>query len=154
MTFKTAVDNLVRTYEKYGFSRSEIESQMKDGIMNQGFSVSMSYNGLRLALAHVTGEHEYFSIEDMMEITGESREEVLKQVEDMRSAAVAAGENPDDYAVPVERKILYFPVRRPLSVSRNRFQSRNTTGKFRLTPTANPSSALRKFLPGIIRFTA
>ena len=45
----------------------------------------------------------------MMEITGESREEVVKQVEDMRSAAVAAGENPDNYAVPVERKILYFP---------------------------------------------
>lgn len=63
----------------------------------------------RLALAHITGEHEYFSIEDMMEITGESREEVLKQVEDMRAAALAAGENPDDYAVPVERKILYFP---------------------------------------------
>ena len=61
------------------------------------------------ALAHITGEHEYFSIEDMMEITGESREEVLKQVEDMRAAALAAGENPDDYAVPVERKILYFP---------------------------------------------
>ena len=34
----------------YGFSRSEIEEHMKDGIMNQGFSVSMSYNGLRLAL--------------------------------------------------------------------------------------------------------
>ena len=91
MTFKTAVDNLVRTYEKYGFSRSEIESQMKDGIMNQGFSVNVAYNGIRMALAHVTGEHEYFSIEDM------------------RLAAVAAGENPDDYAVPVERKILYFP---------------------------------------------
>lgn len=110
MTFKTAVDNLVRTYEKYGFSRSEIEEHMKDGIMNQGFSVGVAYNGLRLALAHVTGEHEYFSIEDMMEITGQSRKEVLKQVEDMRSAAVAAGENPDDYAIPVaERKILYFP---------------------------------------------
>ena len=27
----------------------------------------------------------------------------------MRAAALAAGENPDDYAVPVERKILYFP---------------------------------------------
>ena len=36
MTFKTAVDNLVRTYEKYGFTRSEIEEQMKDGIMNHG----------------------------------------------------------------------------------------------------------------------
>ena len=76
--------------------------------MNQGFSVNVAYNGIRMTLAHVTGEHEYFSIEDMMEITGESREEVVKQVEDMRAAAVAAGENPDNYAVPVERKILYF----------------------------------------------
>ena len=109
MTFKTAVDNLVGTYEKYGFAREEIEKLLKDGIMNQGFSVSVSYNGVRMVLAHVTGEHEYFSIEDMMEITGESREEVVKQVEDMRAAALAAGENPDDYAVPVERKILYFP---------------------------------------------
>lgn len=90
MTFKTAVDNLVGTYEKYGFAREEIEKLLKDGIMNQGFSVSVAYNGVRMVLAHVTGEHEYFSIEDMMEITGESREEVVKQVEDMRSAAVAA----------------------------------------------------------------
>lgn len=109
MTFKTAVDNLAGTYEKYGFTREEIEKLLKDGIMNQGFSVSVAYNGVRMVLAHVTGEHEYFSIEDMMEITGESREEVVKQVEDMRSAAVTAGENPDNYAVPVERKILYFP---------------------------------------------
>lgn len=76
---------------------------------NQGFSVNVAYNGIRMALAHTTGEQEYFSIEDMMEITGESREEVVKQVEDMRAAALAAGKNPDDYAVPVERKILYFP---------------------------------------------
>ena len=56
MTFKTAVDNLVRTYEKYGFSRSEIEEQMKDGVMNQGFSVNVAYNGIRMTLAHVTSE--------------------------------------------------------------------------------------------------
>ena len=103
MTFKTAVDNLVGTYEKYGFAREEIEKLLKDGIMNQGFSVSVAYNGVRMVLAHVTGEHEYFSIEDMMGITGESREEVVKIDEDMRAAALAAGENPDDYAVPVER---------------------------------------------------
>ena len=51
MTFKTAVDNLVRTYEKYGFTRSEIEEQIKDGIMNHGFSVNTSYNGTRLMSA-------------------------------------------------------------------------------------------------------
>ena len=110
MTFKTAVDNLVRTYEKYGFTKEVIEEQIKDGIMNQGFSVNVAYNGVRMVLAQITGKREYFSIEDMMEITGESREEVLKQVEDMRAAALAAGENPDDYAVPVTKsKVLYFP---------------------------------------------
>lgn len=50
MTFKTAVDNLVGTYEKYGFAREEIEKLLKDGIMNQGFSVSVclqwSENGI------------------------------------------------------------------------------------------------------------
>lgn len=35
MTFKTAVDNLAGTYEKYGFTREEIEELLKDGIMNQ-----------------------------------------------------------------------------------------------------------------------
>lgn len=72
MTFKTAVDNLAGTYEKYGFTREEIEELLKDGIMNQGFSVNVAYNGIRMALAHATGEQEYFSIEDMMEITGEA----------------------------------------------------------------------------------
>ena len=55
MTFKTAVDNLVGTYEKYGFTREEIEELLKDGIMNQGFSVNVAYNGIRMALAHATG---------------------------------------------------------------------------------------------------
>ena len=49
MTFKTAVDNLVGTYEKYGFTREEIEELLKDGIMNQGFSVNVAYNGIRMA---------------------------------------------------------------------------------------------------------
>lgn len=109
MTFKTAVDNLVATYSKYGFTRSEIEEQIKDGIMNQGFSVNVAYNGVRMVLAQITGEREYFSLEDMMEITGESREELIKRIEEMRANAQAAGKNPDDYAVVAEKKILYFP---------------------------------------------
>lgn len=110
MTFKTAVDNLLRTYEKYGFTKEVIEEQIKDGIMNQGFSVNVAYNGVRMVLAQITGEREYFSLEDMMEITGESREELIKRIEEMRADAQAAGEDPDDYAVPItESKVLYFP---------------------------------------------
>ena len=40
--------------------------------MNHGFSVNAAYNGIRMVLADITGEHEYFTVEDMMEITGES----------------------------------------------------------------------------------
>ena len=110
MTFKTAVDNLLRTYEKYGFTKEVIEEQIKDGIMNQGFSVNVAYNGVRMVLAQITGEREYFSLEDMMEITGESREELIKRIEEMRADAQAAGEDPDDYAVlTTESKVLYFP---------------------------------------------
>lgn len=109
MTFKTAVDNLVRTYEKYGFTKEVIEEQIKDGIMNQGFSVNVAYNGVRMVLAQITGKREYFSIEDMMEITGESREELIKRIEEMRADAQAAGKNPDDYAVlTTKSKVLYF----------------------------------------------
>ncbi len=104
MTFKTELDNLVATYSKYSFDRSEIEKQMKDGIMNHGFSVNAAYNGIRMVLADITGEHEYFTVEDMMEITGESRETLISQVEQMRANAMAAGENPDDIAILAERK--------------------------------------------------
>ena len=106
MTFRTAVDNLVRTYEKYGFTKEVIEEQIKDGIMNQGFSVNVAYNGVRMVLAQITGKREYFSIEDMME----SREELIKRIEEMRADAQAAGKNPDDYAVlTTKSKVLYFP---------------------------------------------
>ena len=51
-----------------------------------------------------------FSIEDRMEITGESREELIKRIEEMRADAQAAGKNPDDYAVlTTKSKVLYFP---------------------------------------------
>ena len=63
MTFKTAVDNLVRTYEKYGFTKEVIEEQIKDGIMNQGFSVNVAYNGVRMVLAQITNkDYRYLHI--------------------------------------------------------------------------------------------
>ena len=57
-----------------------------------------------MSLAHETGEHELFSIEDVMEITGESREELLDRIEEYREELMAAGENPDDYFIPNEPK--------------------------------------------------
>lgn len=112
MTFNTALENLLDRYEKYGYDREFLTEQLKDGIMNQGFSVNVTYNGLRMALASTTGEHEYFSVEDVMEITGQSREEVLKEIEKSRVEIIASGKNPDDYFKPIEpmkKSVFYFP---------------------------------------------
>lgn len=104
MTFREALSNLYSKYGKYGFEREFLSDQLRNGIMEHGFSVNTSYNGLRMILAQETGEHEYFSLEDVMEITGESREEILDRIEECREELAAAGENPDDYFIPTEPK--------------------------------------------------
>ena len=90
MTFREALSNLYSKYGKYGFEREFLSDQLRNGIMEHGFSVNTSYNGLRMILAQETGEHEYFSLEDVMEITGESREEILDRIEEFREELAAA----------------------------------------------------------------
>lgn len=50
MTFNEALNRLVNKYGKYGFSKEMLSEQLQDGVMNQGFSLNMTYNGLRMAL--------------------------------------------------------------------------------------------------------
>lgn len=112
MTFNEALNRLVNKYGKYGFSKELLLEQLQDGVMNQGFSLNMTYNGLRMALGIATGQEELFSVDDVAEISGMSREEVLQEIENARKELVAAGENPDDYFKPVEPKnksVFYFP---------------------------------------------
>lgn len=45
MTFDEALNRLVNKYGKYGFSKEMLSEQLQDGIVNQGFSVNMAYNG-------------------------------------------------------------------------------------------------------------
>lgn len=104
MTFQEALDSLYEKYGKYGCERAFLADLLNSGIGEHEFSVRAAYNGVRMSLAHFTGEHELFSIEDVMEITGESREEVLDKIEGCREELTAAGKNPDDYFIPTESK--------------------------------------------------
>lgn len=104
MTFQEALDSLYAKYGKYGCEREFLADLLNSGIGEHEFSVRAAYNGVRMSLAHFTGEHEYFSLEDVAEITGESREEILNRMENCREELTAAGENPDDYFIPVEPK--------------------------------------------------
>lgn len=111
MTFNEALDNLFSKYGKYGFDRELLSRQLQDGIVNQGFSVNMAYNGLRMALGSVTGQEELFSVDDVAEISGMSREEVLQEIENARKELSEVGKNPDGIR-PVEsaqRSTFYFP---------------------------------------------
>lgn len=100
MTFKTALDNLCANYGKYGISRKEFSDLLKDGVA-RGFSVKAAYNGIKISIAFNTGDHEYFSVDDVAEITGETREEVLGRIEEMRSQMLARGEDPNKYFTPI-----------------------------------------------------
>lgn len=113
MTFSEALNGLYTKYGKYGFDRDFLSERLRDGIMNNGFSVNAAYCGLRMILAQETGEHELFSVDDVAEAFGESREWVISQIEQSREELRAAGENPDDYFIPVkpepQKTVFYFP---------------------------------------------
>lgn len=89
-----------------------LEPIIDDGIQNYDLSLVAIYSGLRMSLASAFNEHEYFSLDDVMAITGESREELLQRIEQCRQELIEAGENPDEYFKPVEPQratVYYFP---------------------------------------------
>lgn len=112
MDKETIINSLFANYGKYGITRAELEHSIDDGIHNYDLSLEAIYSGLRMSLASAFNEHEYFSLDDVMAITGESREELLQRIEQCRQELIEAGENPDDYFKPVEPQraaVYYFP---------------------------------------------
>lgn len=112
MDREMVINNLLTNYGKYSITRAELEPIVDDGIQNYDLSLEAIYSGLRMSLASAFNEHEYFSLDDVMAITGESREELLPRIEQCRQELIEAGENPDDYFKPVEPQraaVYYFP---------------------------------------------
>ena len=112
MDRETIINNLLANYGKYGITRAELEHSIDSGINGYDLSLEAIYSGLRMSLASAFNEHEYFSLDDVMAITGESREELLQRIEQYRQELAEAGENPDDYFKPVEPQmaaVYYFP---------------------------------------------
>lgn len=112
MDREMVINNLLANYGKYGVTRAELEPIIDDGIQNYDLSLEAIYSGLRISLASAFNEHEDFSLDDVMAITRESREELLQRIEQCRQELIEAGENPDEYFKPVEPQraaVYYFP---------------------------------------------
>ena len=107
MTIQTALSNLCVNYGKYGMSREDFYKLLKSGI-DMGLSVRSAYNGIKMTIALNTGEHEVFTIDDVMDITGESREEVLERIEELKAELIAQGKDTDDYFTQGEQRTKYI----------------------------------------------
>ena len=65
-----------------------------------------------MIVASAFNEQKYFSLDHVMAITGENREEPLQRIEQYRQELIEAGENPDDYFKPIgpqRAAVYYFP---------------------------------------------
>lgn len=112
MDRETVIDNLYLNYGKYGVIKEVLGQMVDEGAQNFGLSLDVIYSILRMSLASEFGECEYFTLYDVMAITGESREELIQRIEQYRKELIEAGENPDDYFKPIEPQqtaVYYFP---------------------------------------------
>lgn len=110
ITTEQAINRLYSTYSKHGITKELITRLVMDGIKKQGFAPLDIYNLLRMSLGHEFNEREYFSLDDVMAITGETEEELAKRIEQYRVELLAAGENPDDYFKPIKpnKSTIYY----------------------------------------------
>ncbi len=111
LTFKQAKKALFERFKDYGATEDMAAASIKDGIENFDMTVDGAYNITRMAWAEAIGDdrHEYFSVEDVMSITGETREECIARIEEMLRVVKESGGNPDDYALEVKPTTFYFP---------------------------------------------
>lgn len=99
MSFTDALNCLCRNYGQYA-TRAQYIQMLRSGIEKYGLSVNTVYNGIRMMLGE---PDELFTLDDICEITGETREELIERIELYRAEAERLGMNPDIIARPIKK---------------------------------------------------
>jgi len=108
MTKQDVINNIMANYGKYGIDMAMVEEQIKSG-EKQGFSYQTIYTGLRMALGNATGEREYFSVSEMAEALGATEDEIIQEIERLKTQMEEVGEDSEKYfqqTNPVQRFII------------------------------------------------
>ena len=108
MTLIDAVNNLYSTYGKYGLDKGKIWMLICDGMKNYGLSVETCYNGLRMTLGREYNEQELFSSDEVAEMLGVSKEEILQEIEKCKIELEAKGEDTNRYFIPVQNRFTFL----------------------------------------------
>ena len=101
MTREDVIINIMHTYGKYGYSRKDVEEMVASGEAH-GCSYQTIYTGLRMSLGDFTGEEEHFTVSEMAEALGESEENIVKQIEEMKKDIEESGGDAQDYVKEID----------------------------------------------------
>lgn len=74
--YQAEIEYVAAKYRKHGVTVDMVKSLANSGI-KRGISQKARIIGVRMVLSRIFNEEDYFSVEDAMEITGESREEII-----------------------------------------------------------------------------
>lgn len=99
---ETMRDIAARLSKKHNFSEEILFIFLQKGV-SDGLSLRGCEVTLRRTLSGRSGVPEFFSIEDLMEVTGMPREDLIAATKEMRLDAKLRGENPDDYAFKINQ---------------------------------------------------
>jgi hypothetical protein len=100
ITIDEAVNYLYSKYSKYGATKQILTQAMAEGITQFNLSPLGAFNILRMQLSLEFDEHEEFSIEDVMEMYGLTREQAQAEIDNMIKEVAEQGENVLDYIIP------------------------------------------------------
>ncbi len=87
---KRKLMKIAKRYSKYGVTLDECIEVYNSGIAN-GINEDAAVVGLRMGLAKVYNVQEYFAVEDVAAITGETAEQVEKYIEDNKEELLNNG---------------------------------------------------------------
>lgn len=99
MTKEDLLSNIKSNYGKLGVDMKAIEKIIKSG-EKQGFTYSKIYAGIRLAMYLEYGTQEYFSLTEVAEIMGVSKEEALKRMEDIGAFTPSSSQERQQFIIP------------------------------------------------------
>lgn len=81
MTTNKAAKLLAQKFGPYGLSKKAAERAIVEGV-NRGMTAKQCYDIVRYTLSKKTGKEETFSVDDIVGMTGLSKEEVFKKLSD------------------------------------------------------------------------
>lgn len=78
---KNQLKTIADKYKKFGIDEKQLEKIYLSGL-KKGFSDIASIAGIKLALSMEYKQTEYFSIEEVQECTGETKEDIYQMLKD------------------------------------------------------------------------